>query len=264
MVGEHRGITSRPTVILVAVMAALLVVGFLFWKAGGTPKAPAGSGVVPGYESTASPNGATTQQPGSGVKHADVVRVTTPKDRPLRMTFLGDAITMGAFTSVHRNDFASLVTRWFSARLRAASSTSGLLSLTSSEALRMRTPTDQDVVVVFVGTYDFYGPSPQRFLVDYPRLVRRVRAQSPGAKIICVTPWLQVSRGEDYVRTVLRTCSGGGGTVVNLSTLLDDQTLRAQKGDRYWGGTAPYSGLPNDRGHRAIAGAIEHQVRIVR
>jgi lysophospholipase L1-like esterase len=255
--------TTHPAFVVPVVTVLVLVLTLLLWKGGKNPSNTVNPAEARRLEASAAAKASADSQEQERNANAARAQITRPKGRRLRITFVGDSITTGTFAQKPENAFADLVTGWLQRRIPVAVSKVSSPTLTSTQALEMTIPNNQDVVVVFLGTYEFYGKTPKEFISSYPRLIDQVRKESPDSQILCVAPWLG-STDTAYLRVIQHSCSDPRiEAVVDLTSLLSDPNLRAKKGDPYRGGNVPFGGFPNDLGHVAIAKAIENMIQVV-
>jgi hypothetical protein len=118
-------------------------------------------------------------------------------------------------------------------------------------------PRGHDRVIIQLGVNDWYVPvAPTRLRHDIDRLVARVKAANPGARIAWVRTWMPVPTGDVGVRARMWTRHG---TVTAAAMRAADGTfldMRTRPGPRR--STVPDDNgwHYNDRGHAEIAATL--------
>ena len=259
-----RRLTTHPAFVAPVVILVVLAFVYLFWKGGSNAASSVDPAVARRVEASAAARADAAQRQQQQAANAALAQVTRPKGRALRVAFIGDAISTGAFASTPQNAYAARVAAWLRGKMPVEVSNRSADALTASQALATSVPTRQDVVIVFLGSSDYHSPNPQNFATSFPRLIGRVHQLSPRSQIVCLTPWIASSGGNSLRDTIHKTCSDPKfETLVDVSKVVKDVKSRVKKGDPYRGGTVPFDGFPNDRGHLAIAAAIEKMIQIV-
>jgi lysophospholipase L1-like esterase len=174
-----------------------------------------------------------------------------------RLVVVGDSLAAGRFAGTRDEAFPQRV----AADTRAMLELLAAPGVTTAQLAAQAVPS-ADAVVIEAGTNDFLLQTPRRrFADDYRGLVAKVKAASPGAKLVCVTTWtppdLPRARipASFYDATIRQACSGG--TVADVSPFFDE---------RGPAGRSTFSGPgddfhPNSAGHAAIARLIESRLR---
>jgi lysophospholipase L1-like esterase len=123
---------------------------------------------------------------------------------------------------------------------------------------RTRIPAGHDRVIVQLGINDWYVPVPPAQLRrDLDRLITRVRAANPGARIAWVRTWMPVPTGDAAARRRMWALHGrttatalrhaAGATFIDMRTSPGPRRS-TNPGDAGW--------HYNDRGHAELAAAV--------
>lgn len=190
---------------------------------------------------------------------AQPLAVQRPTDRPLRVLFAGDSITVGAFATSDDRNFRGLVTAALSAGGPVKDTRIGDSGLTTAEVLPEVAGAGDgfDLVVVELGTNDVAESTPEQFAVDYPAMLDALRQRSPDALLVCAGPWggpNDERRRDEGI--VAKACTERGGRFVGLVDLYADQANRYPETMVREDGVTVDDFHPNDAGHAAIARAI--------
>lgn len=198
--------------------------------------------------------------PGGGL------RLARPGRRPLRVLFVGDSLTRGEFAVRRRDAYPALVTAALRAGGPVTAHVKARPGVTASYWATRPLPM-ADLVIVELGTNDFSArlTPVATFTRDYARLIASIRARSPHAQLLCLSLWRSSHYGYEgeslltYNKVVAAGCQGGA--FVWISALYD------AKGARLPAGRATFLGRsdsfhPTNVGHREIADAIEHALRL--
>src|SRR3954451_6820082 len=196
-----------------------------------------------------------------GSKPRDTGPAPAREDHPsARLVVVGDSLASGRFADTQDEAFPQRVAAAIHARLDLLAAP----GVTSAELGARAVPGGGKVVVVEAGTNDFLFQTPRRrFADDYRALLSKVRAASPGAKLVCLTIWIgndapgKIPRSS-YNATIRRACEDGA--VADISPLFDAQPpTRGPAGRPTFLGPGD-SFHPNSAGHAAIARAIESRL----
>jgi acyl-CoA thioesterase I len=196
---------------------------------------------------------------GSSKPHA---AATAPPQRDgTRLVVVGDSLAFGRFADTQADAFPQRVADSLDARLELLAAP----GVTTAQLAAQAAPAGGDAVVVEAGTNDVLYQTPRRrFAADYRTLIAKVKAASPGAKLVCVTTWIP-STGMPQARipssfydaTIRRECDGG--SVADVSRLPMRLGMRGPEGRPTYLG--PGDGFhPNSAGHAAIARLIESEL----
>jgi len=118
-------------------------------------------------------------------------------------------------------------------------------------------PAGQDLAIVELGTNDLFKvPKPTAvnlatFAKQYRRLVTSIKAQSPTARLVCLSVWHPVGEAGSptpYNALIKASCPGA---YVAISDLGQNKTRLAADGFH-----------PNDAGHLAITARIKHSIHL--
>ncbi|WP_028067664.1 SGNH/GDSL hydrolase family protein [Solirubrobacter soli] len=174
-----------------------------------------------------------------------------------RLVVVGDSLAAGRFAGTQAEAFPQQV----AADMKAGLEVLAAPGVTTAQLAGQTVPRGDDVVIE-AGTNDFLYQTPRgQFADDYRALVAKVKAASPGAKLVCLTTWTPtgVPRGtipaSFYDATIRRACDGGA--VADVSPFFDD---RGPAGRPTFAGTGD-DFHPNSDGHAAIARLIESNLR---
>lgn len=195
-------------------------------------------------------------------------QVALPKNRPLRVSFLGDSITYGNYVTSPDLQFTARVGDWLDQKAPkgAVTSVEAKRGFTATQALQFfEIPVQQDLVVVMLGTNDAGRDEADKFAVSFPDLVRRIHQASPGAQVVCVQPYAPESLVTDINKVIDATCSDEDSEAVaaGISDIARDPDMRAHQGSQYQSGIVPDGGHPNDAGHAAIARTVQGAIELV-
>lgn len=167
--------------------------------------------------------------------------------------FLGDSLAAGYFATTRESGFSATVL----AELRQVRA--DLESVTASKAggtVRVGSvldlPANVDVAVIELGTNDSLKTDPATFARRYAGLLRRIRAESPDAHLVCLGVWRRTWRAWPYDAVIATAARRNGGEFVRLSDLYRDSRTRGPAGRVVETGTTD-NFHPNDHGHALIA-----------
>ncbi len=174
-----------------------------------------------------------------------------------RLVVVGDSLAFGRFADTQDDAFPQRVAAARHARPEVLAAP----GVTTAQLAAQAAPRGGDVVVVEAGTNDFLFQTPRRrFQDDYRALVGKVKAASPGARLVCLTTWVPKDTppakipASFYDATIRRECDGGA--VADVSPILTQPDMRGPAGrPTYLGPGDAFH--PNSAGHAAIARLIE-------
>ena len=176
------------------------------------------------------------------------------------LVVVGDSLAFGRFADTRDDAFPQRV----AAATHAPLALLAAPGVTSAQLAAQAVPSGGGVVVVEAGTNDFLFQTPRRrFADDYRALLAKVTAESPGARLVCLTTWVPNDLppakipASFYNATIRRACSTGA--------VADISRLPARSGMRGPAGRSTFLGPgdafhPNSTGHAAIARAIESRL----
>src|SRR4051812_21506886 len=193
-----------------------------------------------------------------GSKPRDTGPAPAREDHPsARLVVVGDSLASGRFADTQDEAFPQRVAAAIHARLDLLAAP----GVTSAELGARAVPGGGKVVVVEAGTNDFLFQTPRRrFADDYRALLAKVRAASPGAKLVCLTTWVPPDLppgkipASFYDATIRRECATGA--VAELSPISARPGMRGPEGRPTSVGPGD-AFHPNSAGHAAIARLIE-------
>jgi len=192
---------------------------------------------------------------GCGGQPARAPAPTPTPDAGKRLVVVGDSLAFGRFADTRADAFPQRVAAATHATLEVLAAP----GVTSAQLGAQDIPGGGEVVVVEAGTNDFLLQTPRRrFADDYRALLAKVKAASPGAKLVCLTTWTPKDLppakipASFYDATIRRQC----GAVADLSAIASRPGMRGPEGrpTDFGPGDAFH---PNSAGHAAIARLIE-------
>lgn len=184
-------------------------------------------------------------------------RVARPKDRPMRVLYMGDSVTMGSYTSDQSLRWPDLITEALGKGGPVDERVVARGGVTSAQgAADMPTDGPFDLTFLMFGNNDQSRSDLPTFKKTFPALVKKAKALSPKGELVCVSPFLTRQLAREFNTVAQATCEASGGAFVQIGPVAENLTYRAKQGDPYYGGLAPDGGHPNDAGHRAIADTI--------
>jgi acyl-CoA thioesterase I len=178
------------------------------------------------------------------------------------VVFIGDSLTVGLYASTIDHTYASVLAVRWKATLLDRVGVAGVHADGLLDAVEHMEPGATDAVVE-VGTNDFVNTVPTDFNHAYRALIAAVQRREPHARVVCVgiwrsaierTPW--GAGPETYDALIEAACPG---PFVSLQALTSDPSLRGPAKQATFRGPSD-SFHPNDRGHDAIAAAIDAAV----
>lgn len=185
------------------------------------------------------------------------VAVSVPEGDPLRVTFLGDSLTVGLHASEPRSGFSQrMVQAWRADGAVLDNPRDSLVGGTVADALRNpNLPSDQHLYVVELGTNDVVRTDHGTFRSDYEQLLDRIRVASPDAGLLCVGLWRPTDVASRFDTIIADLCEARGGAFRSLSGVRADPGFLGPAGeDTYFGPSDDFH--PNDHGHREIAARL--------
>jgi len=183
---------------------------------------------------------------------------------PVRLLFVGASVTSGSGASTPAHAYPEVV----AAQLQAAGHAvelhviaRGGITVATADSWDLAVPAD--VVVVQLATNDFNRDEPlAAFSATYNDVVRRVRAASPRAQLICTGGWNDPSNVNligvsvaDYDAAAWSACTIEGGRYVDLSEIYLDPRNHGPVGRPTFQGPGDHF-HPNDRGHEELAARV--------
>jgi acyl-CoA thioesterase-1 len=205
--------------------------------------------------------GPTTGSASPEPKHGRLV-VAARDGRPLRVLFLGDSLTWGAFAlRPEEHAFPARVVD----RLRRSGPVTekdvGRIGFTAAMLLPDVAPAGTaDLVVVELGTNDANNTTLDQFRNDYPAFLDAVRKKSPDAALVCAGTWHGGSLARNMDRVIESQCTAHNGRYADLNALFDDERDHGPAGTVRPVGDVTDWFHPNDAGHAGIADAILDQL----
>ncbi len=196
----------------------------------------------------ASPSSASTPSPQPSARPGASLPDTN--GRPLAATVVGDSIGAGDYTSAPERRYSTLVQDALKARGPLAFDDVSAPATTTTD---ITVPSDQDLIVVELGTDDLAADDLKGFTASYAALLASIRKASPDAVLVCAGTWSEL--GVYYDSVIQSACSFAGGQYVALQPLYLDAANRGPAGIAGPYGTSDDQ-APNDAGHRAIAAAL--------
>lgn len=178
---------------------------------------------------------------------------------PARLLVIGDSISVGYDALVQKDGYAFLLAHALNAQLgmRAAF---GINTPEMYAALERQSLPGATYVVIELGTNDTASDH-QAFVRDYPAILAIVRRFSPYARLVCTGPWAPYSALQNIdAYTISQDCVAAHGVYVDLQRLFAVAAYHGPAGFNFWGGVTD-TFHPNDRGHLAIALAIQRALR---
>lgn len=235
----------------------------LLAAAGGCGSAPVRA-VAARPAHAASSRAAHASRPVSVVSERPALGEARAGAAPVRLFFVGASITTGAGASSAAHAYPQVV----AAQLAAAGhpvqthvmARSGI-TVATADTWDVAVPSD--VVIVQLATNDFMHDEPlATFSATYNDVVRRVRAASPTAQLICLGGWndpasvnpIGVSAA-DYDAAAWSACTIAGGRYVDLSAIYMDARNHGPVGRATFLGPGDHF-HPNDRGHEELAARV--------
>ncbi len=184
------------------------------------------------------------------------IELTVEKGEPLRVSFIGDSMDYGLFSTEQRLGFHQLVvSEWRTSGPvtdqdpKAIGGTAGDV-LTTSEF-----PQNQQLYVVTLGTEDAARVDRRLFRTQYERVLDRLRSASPDAALLCIGVWRPKEVADIFDTIIKDLCEVRGGVFRSISDLSMNEQLKGPAG------VFTFAGLsdnlhPNDLGHRQIADRV--------
>lgn len=187
-----------------------------------------------------------------------LIRLTFPKERPLRALFAGDTITGGHFASTKSKGFSKLIGAELAKHgevneVRGPDKGGKVDTLGGLEYI----PSDLDLAILQLGTIEVgEREDVAKFSEEYRTILRNLKARSPRAGIVCLSAWQssEINAGA-YDRVIREQCQVVGGQFVDLRSIFSDLRNRGPQGVKTWAGLSDRF-HPNDDGHRAIADKV--------
>lgn len=194
---------------------------------------------------------------------ARMVRVGFPSDRPLKVLFAGDSLTVGFYASAEAKGFRQLVTAKLESRgevqVELGSKAGGTLSTVGNQ---VSIPSGLDLAIVELGTNDVSTKTPlTEFAKQYGGLLRKIKAESPKVAILCVSAWQGATAGDPYNVAIREECTAKGGKYVDVNLVFAGPGNRGPAGLQTWVGVSD-DFHPNDQGHRRLADAILERIKV--
>lgn len=194
--------------------------------------------------------------------------VNRPTDRPLRVLFAGDSLTVGWGATTREQSFRETVGRSISAdgpmkETVAHGLTEGRYTVGNLGGFG----TKQDLIVVEIGTNDLGHLKPEVFAKKYAAMLGKMKKVSPDAALLCLGVWHANGNGvlfpdeKDFDQAIRTDCDSAAGHYVDVTRLINDTNI-GPKSRKTWDGS-PDDFHPNDLGHAALAKAILAQLDIV-
>lgn len=189
------------------------------------------------------------------------LQVARPAVGPMKILFIGNALTQGFGATTEANSFrARMVTQ-----LEKGGAVSPIVvadnEKTTAEVSRLLTrdlPPDLSLAVVDLSINDdrWYGrTAPDDLGRAYGDLLDRIRREAPSAALLCVGAWattLQIDKGDAVISNA---CASRGGHFIALHDLFDRKSLHGPGGRRTEQGVADEF-HPNDTGYEVIANRL--------
>ncbi len=183
-------------------------------------------------------------------------RPATPP--PRHVVFVGDSLTGGWYARTLDRSYPNLVVRRMHATMLArigvfGAGVPGVLGSVSTM------PSGATDVVVEVGTNDFGSLTQPAFRIAYEALIAAIEERESGARFVCLGMWQGVPGPESedptvpYDDAIRAACPGA---FVSLTPLFLDFRNHGPTQQPTFRGPADWF-HPNDRGHAAIAAAVE-------
>ena len=179
-------------------------------------------------------------------------RVAPRRARPYRLAVFGDSVTVGYGSSGPGHGYVGRISRWLRKHgERVVTTVHGKGGVPVAYWLDARMPKRLDAAVVELGTNDVrLGTSPARFAWEYRTLTRRIRAASPGVRILCLSVWSHPEAARSDVVVNARIRAACPGTYVDITSLRRRRWIRSNDGFH-----------PNNTGYRLIAQAVESKLK---
>jgi undecaprenyl-diphosphatase len=257
---------ARPILLGVAVTSILLLAmaGVIHWRDKALTISPtsamAANSAMAARQASASASAAAAQ---SAAAEAQRLHLAFPADRPVRLLFMGDSVLEGYYATAADRTSASLIAQGLGRFGPVAATNAAVAGHTVTDGLQVPLGrTQYDLVVLMYGNNDIFKSSGDAFARDYPQLIAKVRATSPGAAVLCLPPWIPsyVSVNGNMASTFFieaqRQCEAAGGVFVDSLIGQAGGVNNAPIGTvNYLGPPAKDYGHPSDLGHQVIADA---------
>lgn len=175
----------------------------------------------------------------------------------LNVLYIGDSLTVGTFSTKPELEFRPIVTKALEVGGRTYETIIGKSGQTTPEVFGQLSdaPGSYGLTIVETGTNDQTKSELNRFLVDYPALVKAARLKSPDGYLVCVGTWRAGDLATTFDNEIRQTCAENAGRFVMLSDLYANPDNKGPAGvtvaDR-----SVSDDFPNDRGHGKIAERI--------
>lgn len=186
----------------------------------------------------------------------------TPSGTPLKVLFVGDSITHGAYAMTVAQSYRATVIRALAQRTEVQATFVGGSGQTSVNIQPKITSQRYDLVVVAVGTNDLTKLPADQFRTNYRRLLDSIRAASPQAGLVCAGVWLNPNYVKQADPVIDTTCRERHGVFVGLGDLYINEKLRGPQGRWTEYGRAD-NFHPNEYGHAAIAQRVLNSIHVV-
>jgi acyl-CoA thioesterase-1 len=183
---------------------------------------------------------------------------------PLRVLFVGASVTEGWFASTPSRAYPAVVVHGLTAgRHRVRKRVMAVPGATAETAATWALDVPSDLVVVQLATNDYVRATPVAvFSASYAEVLRRIRAASPHADLVCLGGWDDPSvpnrigvTAREYDAVAWSACESQGGDYVDLSPMFMDPRNHGPVGRSTYAGPGDLF-HPNDRGHEALAAAV--------
>jgi undecaprenyl-diphosphatase len=275
---SRRGV--RPTspgrvAIAVSVATVLLVVmGGAVMARQRALQVPAGEAAAANsaMERTLASASASAAASESAAENAHTVHLVFPTGRPLKLLILGDSVMQGYYASEQSLSAANLIASGLARWGKVDETNASVAGRTVTDALHVPLGrTQYDLIVIMFGNNDVFKSNIDTFNRDYPRLMAKLHASSPAARVMCLPPWMRpntyVSRNgnlaEDFFMAAQRQCEASDGVFVDSLVGQAGGDDNAPIGTiNFLGPPASDDGHPNDRGHKAIADATLRMITV--
>lgn len=191
----------------------------------------------------------------TGIPKATVApsATATPVGAP-RIVFIGDSLTEGAFATRQDADYVVRVTYALHATQEDTQGHYGWTVANTITSLIAHPAPSADIVVVELGTNDVGSTPVDLFSRQYAQLLSLIRETQPAnARWACLSTWRDPSSSGAYDSVIQSECPG---TYVPIGQFYMNGTMHGPTGRVTWLGMGDWF-HPNDKGHQAIAQAVE-------
>lgn len=206
------------------------------------------------FRPAADPASASADEPVPTFTTPTAAVTLTPRD-PLRVLFVGDSLTYGAFASDEAHSYRHLVEASLAAHSKIETTFVGGSGKTSVDVIAAVGAQPYDFVILEIGTNDATNLPEDAFPGNYENLVAKVRQASPDAALMCLGSWQTAWRVSQTNPDILKSCEAHGGVFRTLGDLwLNEANRGPDKRQTAFGVGDNFH--PNDSGHAAIAERI--------